>query len=72
LYSLRNTRNVKHHFFYKSKQQHLIQEDLPQALGMEVTALLGLKGSFFFAGTNTGYLSSKSNIGHFMKSFFIV
>jgi len=48
LYSLRNTRNVKHHFFYKSKQQHLIQEDLPQALGMEVTALLGLKGSFFF------------------------
>jgi len=52
----------------------LIQEDLPQALGMEVTALLGLKGSFFFffAGTNTGYLSSKPNIGHFMKSFFIV
>jgi len=47
LYSLRNTRNVKHHFFYKSKQQHLIQEDLPQALGMEVTALLGLKGNIF-------------------------
>ena len=41
-------KECKTSFFYKSKQQHLIQEDLPQALGMEVTALLGLKGSFFF------------------------
>ena len=40
-------KECKTSFFYKSKQQHLIQEDLPQALGMEVTVLLGLKGNIF-------------------------